>query len=85
MTTGQDDFDDDFEDRETRQQRLDMFMAELAVLREQYGLEIGGCGECGSPWVYDVEDQQDLGWHLAWQGDKYIFKQGDTSGTTRRS
>lgn len=77
------DDDNEFEERDNKLRRLDMFMAELAVLREQYGLEIGGCGECGSPWVYDVEDETDLGWHLAWQGDRYIFKQGDIRGTTR--
>lgn len=38
------------------------FLANLTRLTHQYGLEIGGCGDCGSPWVvrqgnlaYDLE------------------------------
>ena len=34
--------------------RVNGFLKDLAALTEKYGLEIGGCGECDSPWVCDV-------------------------------
>lgn len=64
-----------------QQTRLRLFLAELAVLRDEYGMEIEGCGECGSPAVRDVlEDQESqasqVGRFLAWNGEKYVFRQG---------
>ena len=35
--------------------RLDLFLKELTELTQKYGLEIGGCGCCGSPWVLEIE------------------------------
>lgn len=61
------------------QERTRLFLAELAVLRETYGLEIGGCGECGSPWVTDVSAEvEPVGWFLAWDSSRgeYVFRQG---------
>lgn len=34
--------------------RLRDFLADLKKLTERHGVEIGGCGECGSPWVTPV-------------------------------
>jgi hypothetical protein len=31
--------------------KLKKFLAELGELTERHGIKIGGCGECGSPWV----------------------------------
>ena len=31
------------------------FLENLARLSRQYGLEIGGCGDCGSPWVAPMD------------------------------
>ena len=39
----------------TDEQRLAFFLAGLADLREKYGMEIDGCGDCGSPWIRDVQ------------------------------
>lgn len=65
--------------------RTRLFLAELAVLREAYSLEIGGCGECGSPWVRDVSDgemEADVGWFLGWDSKvgSYVFRQGTQHG-----
>ena len=35
--------------------RLEKFLNELSALTQKYGLEIGGCGCCGSPWVLEIE------------------------------
>jgi Zn-finger nucleic acid-binding protein len=31
--------------------KIDAFLKELSDLSQRHGVEIGGCGECGSPWV----------------------------------
>jgi hypothetical protein len=64
---------------ENREQRLRLFLAELAVLHEQYGMRVGGCGECGSPYVIDVDlpdGDEPVGLFLAWDGTEYVFRQG---------
>ena len=33
--------------------RLNQFLKELSILTQKYGIEIGGCGCCGSPWLWD--------------------------------
>ena len=33
--------------------RATRFLTELGQLSKRYGMEIGGCGDCGSPWVLD--------------------------------
>lgn len=33
---------------------LETFLTELAALTQKHGLEIGGCGDCGSPWIEPV-------------------------------
>ena len=35
-------------------EKLEMFLKELTELTNKYGIAIGGCGCCGSPWVYDT-------------------------------
>ena len=34
---------------------LQLFVGELTLLTKKYGYKIGGCGCCGSPWVYPVK------------------------------
>jgi hypothetical protein len=51
------------------------FLEELSELTRKYGITIGGCGCCGSPWLMEMEDgetdseyryradcKQDLSW-----------------------
>lgn len=33
------------------QERVGAFLADLAELSMKYGLAVGGCGCCGSPWI----------------------------------
>lgn len=40
-------------DHDEQLDRLKAFVADLTKLSEQYGFWIGGCGDCGSPWVTD--------------------------------
>lgn len=37
--------------------KTDVFLRELTALTQKHGLKIGGCGECGSPWVCDIKDR----------------------------
>lgn len=34
---------------------MENFFKELAELTKKYGLIIGGCGCCGSPWIQDFD------------------------------
>lgn len=71
-----------FVEESDREHRLRLFLAELAVLREEYGMEIGGCGECGSPFVHDVRaapTDDPVGRWLHFHGGRYFFRQGSIS------
>lgn len=41
----------------TNEERLHYFLEELTSLTERYGLEIGGCGCCGSPYLTDCSTE----------------------------
>jgi len=46
---------------------LSAFLKELAELTQKHGLEIGGCGDCGSPWIVTADDSgETLLEHLAY-------------------
>lgn len=38
------------------QEQVHDFLVDLRTLTLKHGIAIGGCGECGSPWIYEVED-----------------------------
>lgn len=35
------------------------FLDELLILTKKYGIEIGGCGCCQSPWLTPIRDSED--------------------------
>lgn len=37
--------------------KVDAFLKELTELTQKHGLKIGGCGDCGSPWVCDIKER----------------------------
>ena len=37
---------------------LAAFLTDLAALTEKHGIEIGGCGCCGSPWLKKTDKRQ---------------------------
>lgn len=37
--------------------KVDAFLKELTELTQKHGLKIGGCGDCGSPWVCDLKER----------------------------
>jgi hypothetical protein len=40
--------------------RLKNFLTELAELTEKFGLSIGACGCCSSPWITDVKTEKEV-------------------------
>jgi hypothetical protein len=40
----------------TERKRLEAFIEGLTELTKKYGLSIGGCGCCGSPWIRDLQN-----------------------------
>ena len=49
--------------------KLKAFLIELTALTDKYNIEIGGCGCCGSPWLYDNEVNEYLGECLEFDND----------------
>jgi len=46
--------------------RIADFLQELAKLTDKYGIEVGGCGCCGSPWLEDTKNRDNLGDELTY-------------------
>lgn len=47
---------------EDPRQNLRNFLKALGSLSKHYGLQIGGCGDCGSPWISGMS--RNAGTHL---------------------
>ncbi len=57
--------------------RLEEFLKELAELTQKYELEIGGCGCCHSPWVWDIKKETFAAKDLIYDEKKQEYKLGD--------
>ena len=42
--------------------RIEAFLIELTELSRKHGVEIGGSGDCGSPWAEECEDAAERGY-----------------------
>ncbi|MBX5436754.1 MAG: hypothetical protein IRZ33_06000 [Alicyclobacillaceae bacterium] len=51
-------------------EKLQAFLDELSELTKRYGLIIGGCGCCGSPYVYGDDAGGD---HLQWNSEEQCY------------
>ena len=56
-----------------KNERTDKFLEELAELTKKHGIEICGCGWCGSPWLNDMIGKEDLGGNLYFDDDKQKY------------
>ena len=52
--------------------KVENFLKELTELTSKYGIEIRGCGCCGSPWITDGKEI--LLDHLTYEDGKYSIK-----------
>lgn len=60
---------------------LDKFLEELAELTKKHGLAIGGCGCCGSPFIFKTSDDREVAERLEYdeKTKKYTHrKKGET-------
>lgn len=60
---------------------LEEFLKELTELTKKHGLAIGGCGCCGSPFIYEVKDKNkepatDLIWDEKLEKYTYYDEEG---------
>lgn len=44
----------------TKNEKLKAFLKELSELSVKFGIEISGCGCCGSPFLAEIEDQGNI-------------------------
>ena len=51
-------------------ENLNNFLEELSALSNKYGLVIGGCGCCGSPWVEGMSGNESYD-NLSFEEGKY--------------
>lgn len=49
------------EKKKQQDDKKQQFISELTSLSQKYGLTIGGCGCCGSPWVAEMEPSEKNG------------------------
>lgn len=52
---------------------LNDFLKELAALSQKYDIYIGGCGCCGSPYLYSLKNRKFDEEYLTYREDKKIY------------
>lgn len=57
------------EERAAMAQRLPSFLEALTKLSQEHGVQIGGCGCCGSPFLSLISDDQRNGHYTHHDGD----------------
>jgi len=60
------------------QDQKDAFLAELTELSRKHRIAIGGCGCCGSPWLFDLERKPTS--EVAYDGDDGKYSFGEMNG-----
>lgn len=54
--------------------RTEEFLSRLSELTKELKINIGGCGDCGSPWLADIEDEAlELGNELTWDNEAQTY------------
>lgn len=51
-----------------------MFKSRLNELTKQYGIEIWGCGCCGSPALMDLSNGKFVAYEMNWNEDKKEYE-----------
>lgn len=57
---------------QTQAERQDKFLVELTKLTMKYGVAIGGCGCCGSPYLWHMENPKGV-YTIGTSGDDLSF------------
>ncbi len=52
---------------------MQQFLDELTKLTQKYGLIIGGCGCCESPWVANLKNEK-IGERLEWNKNQQKYE-----------
>lgn len=60
--------------KKDQEQRLKLFLSDLTKISNEYGISIGGCGCCGSPWLKDLEYQEFLFDYLEFNEFKRVYE-----------
>ena len=53
---------------------VDRFLEELTELTKKYNIVIGGCGCCGSPFLYDLQGGKKLKDNIWYSEDKESYE-----------
>ena len=61
-------------------EKLEAFLKELAELTNKYGLSIGGCGCCGSPWIEDINTREYIDYGLTYRKNTGMYETDEVKG-----